>query len=126
MNTNPTPDQLRICIAEACGWKRFPRADDTEFDPPRWVDPTGEMTHTLVSMPDYAGSLDAMHTAESTLDPKQAHEMERVLQRIVFKEGNTDENWATGDGSIKTLMFHASAHQRALAFVRALKLEPKE
>jgi hypothetical protein len=52
-----TQDQKRIKIAEACGWGQpFGPTGD-------WERPDGSMTRWCM-VPDYFGSLDAMHEAE--------------------------------------------------------------
>jgi hypothetical protein len=60
-----TPEQQRIAIAEACGWKTGYR------DPEAW--------HPL---PDYLNDLNAMHDAEKTLTYAQGGEMTLWIQRM--------------------------------------------
>lgn len=61
-----SPKAQRIAIAEACGWKRCGEPE------PNWLWQPPESARRLYmtcELPDYCGSLDAMHKAEkSTLD----------------------------------------------------------
>jgi hypothetical protein len=61
-----TPEEQRIAIAEACGWKTGYR------DPEAW--------HPL---PDYLNDLNAMHEAEKVLDKRQEDIMNSTLWDIM-------------------------------------------
>jgi len=56
------PEQQRIAIAEACGWKRHPQDKWVVTDPkyPNSVQP-------LSTIPDYLNDLNAMHEAEQSI-----------------------------------------------------------
>jgi hypothetical protein len=97
-----TPEQQRIAIAEACGWKEteawldgrrcFERADINagwDFD----------------SLPDYINDLNAMHDAEKVLTNEQLE----VYCNILHKP-NHGVYWA----------IHTTASQRAEAFLRTI------
>jgi hypothetical protein len=61
-----TPEEQRVAIAEACGWKTGYR------DPEAW--------HPL---PDYLNDLNAMHEAEKVLNEKQEDIMNSTLWDIM-------------------------------------------
>jgi hypothetical protein len=56
--TDLTPEQKRIAIAEACGWKRL-------ATPGAWISPSGRFHYPPEpTIPDYLNDLNAMHEAE--------------------------------------------------------------
>ena len=61
-----TPEAQRIAIAEACGWKRAEPDMPDEYSNFIWWTPENEIARTM-DMPNYTGSLDAMHEAEKVL-----------------------------------------------------------
>jgi hypothetical protein len=85
-----TPEEQRIAIAEACGWKTGYR------DPEAW--------HPL---PDYLNDLNAMHEAKKTLNLHQQTDYVRnlMLQNKDFPMTNA---------------FFATARQQAEAFLHAI------
>ena len=90
------PEQQRIAIAEACGWKTGYR------DPEAW--------HPL---PDFLHDLNAMHDAEKVLGACWPTYCEHLLE-IVEPEPRTLEichRWN---------LLHATATQRAEAFLRTI------
>lgn len=102
-----TNEQINVAIAEVCGYKQNPLTG-WWFGP---VDNGGEP-----ECPDYCTDLNAMHEAEKTLNGNhqriafyQDH-LIRVLKITGFGPFGTIENW----------LFHATAHQRAEAFLRTL------
>jgi len=123
-----TPDAQRIAIAEAVGWKRFPRADDTQFDPPRWVSPDGEMTHTLVSMPNYLNDLNAIAAAEqyageNIMDADEWEEYGKQLERIHDNALAYHPKDRTVDYyGLASLITGLSAAQRCEAFLKTMGL----
>lgn len=88
-----TPESQRIAIAEACGW--MPTVDSGIC----W-DNNGK---AIISRPDYLNDLNAMHEAEKVLDYNQLREME---DSVSFQ--------------FAVYPFHASARQRAEAFLRTI------
>jgi hypothetical protein len=99
-----TDQQINAAIAEACGWKdvcQHPK------NPNVWV---GKHAGRLQEVPDYCDDLNAMHEAEKVLAPKNWNN---------FSEKWHDYYWylrrADADRAI-----HATARQRAEAFLRTL------
>jgi len=107
-----TDEQMRIAIAEACGWKVpngctnyrvRPEGSRVFFNPLTDDDP----------LPDYLNDLNAMHEAEKTLlkiDGCQAH-WETYSNILTAKLGCVD-------------IFHATARQRAEAFLKTKGIIP--
>jgi len=92
--------EMQIAIAEACGWKLHPKNDYIVIPPnsPNSVQPR----HTL---PDYLNDLNAMHEAEKSL-----------LET---------EDWICYHDELRDMIFpvwHATARQRAEAFLKTLNL----
>ena len=98
--TDLTPEQKRIAIAEACGWKRL-------ATPGAWISPSGRFHYPPEpTIPDYLNDLNAMHEAEKTLDYNQMNSYQNYeLSRFVKNEGS----W----------LCRATAAQRADAFLLA-------
>jgi hypothetical protein len=101
-----TPEQKRIAIAEACGWKIHPKDRFIVIPPnsPHSVQP-------LYTIPDYFNDLNAMHEAEKVLSRGQLHRYMLNMQKVNGLGGNN--HW---------LNFHATAEQRAEAFGKTLNL----
>ena len=106
----PTDEQMRIAIAEACGWKT-----DTKYNSPwNWLNPSGEVSR-LERIPDYLNSLDAMHGVESVLPAMQYQLWLNELNAIVGRDiSEGSPYWARNNES-------ATARQRAEAFLRVLR-----
>lgn len=98
----------RIAIAEACGWKPFLLTNGKPTTPPRWQHPNTEWVHTLGTMPNYLEDLNAMHEAEKVI---------RFEQWIAYVKALA----LTGVQEQKGVA-HATAAQRAEAFLRTMKL----
>ena len=91
------PEQQRIAIAEACGWKPALRG--------RWK--LNERVERF--RPDYLNDLNAMHEAEKTLDYNQMNRYQNIeLSRFM----HTGTTWICS----------ATAAQRAETFLRTLDL----
>jgi hypothetical protein len=95
-----TPENIKIKIAEACGWKRiYPGSK------------LGSMygfksgNHRVHSIPDYISDLNAMHEAKKTLTDEQRP----IYWRTLYEVCKTTE-WP----------FNAEAHQEAEAFLRTI------
>jgi hypothetical protein len=112
-----TPKAQRLAIAEACGWKDVsygvgPNHDLCLGDRPTWSH--GKIQSYLLDqrVPDYLNDLNAMHEAEKhlrSLYPRdEFHEFGIQLEKIMTR----DEEW----------VWHATASQRAEAFLRTLGL----
>ncbi len=100
------PEQQRIAIAEICG---FVKNTNTAFGKtaPWWYNPAGQIFWES-ELPDYLNDLNAMHEAEKVLDEKQQQEYVNLL--------------LTGDSLNYFAEIHATATQRAEAFLRTLNL----
>lgn len=96
------PEQQRIAIAEACGWKPAPRG--------RWK--LNERVERF--RPDYLNDLNAMHEAEKDLILKQ----QMLYQSMIGKV--TGNKCPALFGQI-----HTTAAQRAEAFLKTLNLWTK-
>ena len=104
------PEQQRIAIAKACGWTQYKwRCGQHSYS--TWVEP-GETykigDRQIFNVPGYLNDLNAMHEAEKVLFDKlywAACDYEQCLQKIT-------SSWA----------WHATAAQRAEAFLRTLNL----
>ena len=99
MNDN----EINIAIAEACGWKRCePCAKNGYF---RWRTP--ENTGCRVDLPSYTTDLNAMHEAEKVLTAEQFQDYDiELTDQYVLRQSNNP--------------IHATARQRAEAFLRTL------
>jgi hypothetical protein len=103
-----TPQEQRIAIAEACGWKHY--HEDLWVDPDFSGDPDGFSELQCGDLPDYHSDLNAMHEAEAILTEKQRlfyHVNLMKLQKADFVAGF----W---------FLIHATAAQRAEAFLRTI------
>ena len=107
-----TPEQQRIAIAEACGWKEteawldgrrcFERADINagwDFD----------------SLPDFLNDLNAMHEAEKVLTPDTIPEY--LCQLFDVATNGRSGLYPVAENY---LSHHATASQRAEAFLRTI------
>jgi hypothetical protein len=108
-----TDQQINVAIAEACGWTdvHFSLAATDEWPTERRVVgiPPKHCTHDVA--PNYCNDLNAMHEAERTLTDANMFVMAHHIERLVSAHGQH--------------YFHATARQRAEAFLRTLgKWEP--
>lgn len=127
-----TPEAQRIAIAEACGWKWFklhPQSDGQHryrlllhpdlvasiesYQPADMTKPVCNLFYLWSEglIPDYLNSLDAMHEAEKVLTPGQ---------KMTYRR------WISGGNCMfhehAERVCHATAAQRAEAFLRTLSL----
>jgi len=107
------PEQQRIAIGEACGWKLV--TDNPEYEP-YWEDPKGNMvavSNGVHRFPDYLNDLNAMHGAVKTLPqnikPRYFACLCAVVSGAISLNGYSEATEAT-------------AAQRAEAFLRTLDL----
>jgi hypothetical protein len=91
------PEQQRIAIAEACGW-------EGETYGPSWCE-------SVTKMPDYLNDLNAMHEAEAILTKTQRQFYQVKLMKLQ-KADYVAGYW---------FLIHATAAQRAEAFLRAIE-----
>jgi len=105
-----TPEQQRIAIAEACGWKNHDHPDVMQFKqgwtmPEQWcMDPKGVLRFNH-DRPNYLNDLNAMHEAENVLTSEQ-------VTSYVYSLESMNERWSTPA--------FATASQRAEAFLRTI------
>jgi len=110
------PEQQRIAIAEACGYRNIALREDPDegFGPLL----TGFKNDNQFDeqIPDYLNSLNAMHKAEKTLDFEQSELFEDELCDVTFKDNDGLENPLPCRFSV----CHATAAQRAEAFLKTI------
>jgi hypothetical protein len=101
-----TPIQMRVAIAELCGWHDFQYDGFGNELPVIVKSPSGKM-HSGAAIPDYPNSLDAMHEAEETFkDANHQLRYSRMLRDVY-------------DDSLLRMFaaMHAPAHVRAKVFL---------
>ena len=101
-----TPEQQRVAIAEACGWKW-----EKFWTGELYGKPVGEQG-PLMELPDYINDLNALHDAESILNADQMVSYDYHLDRVV---GNGRQGL-----NIEYFLWSATAAQRAEAFLRTI------
>jgi hypothetical protein len=109
-----SPEAQQIAIAGACGWtqveKRYHHVAGGS-----WITGIPPEGATLTDAPDYLGSLDAIHEAEKVLTNGNTHRFTLELEAIL-DDDHTDPSAAAA------FDWHATAAQRAEAFLRTLNL----
>lgn len=119
-----SPEAQRIAIAEACGWRREKYIDTFEGGSGRvrWKRPDGRWAGSWdehaddYHLPAYLNDLNAMHEAEKMLTTEQWGDYADWLRKI-----------ASGmSGMIEKRQIHATAAQRAEAFLRTVGKWAKE
>lgn len=113
-----TPEAQRIAIAEACGW-----TDCHCYSLASGKKPCGRWMGQLpTELPDYLNDLNAMHEAEKVL----SEERQRDYCRNILESFDKNRiNWRTGRTLPPTqcwITAHATAAQRAEAFLKTLNL----
>ncbi len=112
-NNTMTPEQQQIAIAEACGWKGISPSYLVGYAPWRPTPYSERVMGDLESipldpLPDYLNDLNAMHDVEDTMgDPQLWTEYDNQLASVMDHVG-----WK----------YHATAAQRAEAFLKTLNL----
>ena len=106
------PEQQRIAIAEACGWTNCTSGPFNQCygNEPRYLGSESEAV-VVAALPDYLNDLNAMHEAERAMrldDPMQADSAVYHMKLSAIC------------GSSKHRMVHATASQRAEAFLRTI------
>lgn len=116
--------EINIAIARANGWAPCTSAICNAYGPcGHWIKttPNGESMLALHGVPNYAKDLNLMHEVWCTLSVRQ-HDIYRTwLQRIVADA--QDNNPSFKDGPAHSVC-HATALQRAEAYLRTLDLWP--
>jgi hypothetical protein len=105
-----TNEAQRIAIAEACGWTDI-RAQKIGNDHDLWGAKDGRRNR----IPNYLNDLNAMHEAEKVLTEKQVRSYAFTLAQVL-------DTSPTVDLDDQFLNIHATASQRAEAFLRTLNL----
>lgn len=100
-----TPEEMRIAIAEKCGWVEVVGCFKWKGDQ---KDPPKQFMRGCGHLPDYLNDLNAMHDAEKTLNPDAHHNM--WCEYI--------KNLSAVTGVVYCI--NATAVQRAEAFCRTL------
>lgn len=123
------PEQQRIAIAKACGWTHKP----TKLNPHFWINENYQKNSPEIiysarnakCLPDYLNDLNAMHEAEKPLDKMQSHAFQDHLREIVYRDSPTLGEFGTTSIShawAEHFIWHATASQRAEAFLRTFNL----
>ena len=100
-------DLQRIAIAESMGWVRISHDQDG------WKLPHHRLPRMVHHLPDYLNDLNAMHEAEKVFDESKISSFCMILSNMLPL--HTPEK-------IGTWVFHATASQRAEAFLKTLDL----
>lgn len=114
---NMTDEQMKIAIAEACGIKVYRRGDILG-----WRNEAFEhhpCKGNGSELPDYLNDLNAMHEAEKALCSSDCAKYRDSLSQ------NTNIFDDMVGACIDWRLVHATARQRAIAFIKTLNLEPK-
>ena len=103
-----TDKQINAAIAEACGWTEIHDSGIWHNFKPWGYPPEkpGQGGNSYNFLPDYCTDLNAMHEAEKTLSETNMFVMAHYIERFVSRHGQH--------------YFHATARQRAEAFLRTL------
>jgi|694.fasta_scaffold122852_3 hypothetical protein len=133
-----TPEKQRIAIAEACGWKGISEQFLVGYAPWR-TEPYSDRVNAcpvdelecfpLDPLPDYLNDLNEMRKVEEMLLPDDAAYSQRFfyaseLGRIT---GNDNGNgWKPLSNDACFPILHATAAQRAEAFLKTLELWAEE
>jgi hypothetical protein len=128
------PEEQRIAIAEACGWKFIPEYYHGEDQPPEFTTVTPEGKHLCGHYPDYLNDLNTAHAAVLELvggdigrDLDARHRL-RVFVRLLMVETNPRyaPDWPDCDSyssfSVLHLMLGLSADKICEALLRTLNL----
>lgn len=106
-----TEAQMRVAIAEACGWEGL--SGEWPFTtglPKYW-----QGAESREPLPDYLHDLNAMHEAE-----KVFHDGRGLQRWWDYMDALADNFQEFGNGS----SIHATALQRAIAFIQTLNIQP--
>jgi len=98
-----TDEQINAAIARECGWTEI--RDNVVGKAP------GETANRVMFLPNYSTSLNAMHEAEKVLKGYDQ------IATYVWHLENRAGDWST---DLQLMATHATARQRAEAFLRAL------
>lgn len=117
-----TTEAQRIKIAEACGWTHCQPDKHYGHDRPKGVKPNGKEQRSTdwEWLPDYLNDLNAMHEAEKVLTPIQRFDYSNHLETALDL---IPEGQGLGLREHRNFTYaHATANQRAEAFLKCLGL----
>ena len=103
-----TDEQMRIAIAEACGWHEEKEPEGSAFAT-AWWHHNDRYPSYLMPLPDYLNDLNAMHEAEKSIDAGLLAKYTTELLKVC--------------GGPMSVHF-ATARQRAEAFLKTKGLIP--
>jgi hypothetical protein len=121
-----TEQEINVAIAGACGWKlsvphfthdyvwlrtAFKGEPYIDEETSAWAGEPHDVTDDWTGIPNYCADLNAMHEAEKALDYGQAVTYLKTLDEIVRRDPM---------GGIWSHFVHATARQRAEAFLRTI------
>lgn len=110
------PEAQRVAIAEACGWVAI-----TSDMVGRW--PNSQSSGDCDTIPNYLNDLNAMHEAEKTLEHMTPLYDCTLIQIISDGEFDLQKHPVASMHYVDALLgIHATAAQRAEAFLRTLNL----
>ena len=122
------PEQQRIAIAEACGWKQVTRENKPEEIWEHQKHPL-KICRGESKLPDYLNDLNAMHSAILSLTPKQRLVFSDILNSIIPNGFYDDyyDGWVPSGNSLtfSESIFHiatAPTEMLAEAFLKTLNL----
>jgi hypothetical protein len=105
------PEEQRIAIAEACGWKQHPQEPCVMLHKEHsW--------RLILDLPDYLNDLNAMHEAEETLRKNQFHFVD--YYGTLFMVVSCLETYEGNIGYFEFELVTATASQRAEAFLKTI------
>lgn len=111
----------RIAIAEACGWRLVKLHNKFPNSVIGTMDNLGRHGRGAL-VPDYLNDLNACHEMEKVLTEEQRWKFGSHLSNLIFKgEMSTNDDFAPNELGCFELS-HATAAQRAEAFLRTLNL----
>jgi len=117
-----TDEQIHVAIAKACGWSEIQKSEYAPFGKPYLVGRSpNKSVENLLNIPDFCNDLNAMHEAEEILSANQ-----RIDFACYLTEPVRDQIYDVMPNDLHYPVcfpaIHATAAQRAEAFLRALNL----
>lgn len=108
-------EEINRAIAEACGWTNI-RMHFNDTLQCEWLMGCPPNPHVEVAVPNYCKDLNAMHEAEKVFDKDGTMNYQKELVRIAVNPNivNKGKPWVEG------FLFHATARQRAEAFLKTV------
>jgi hypothetical protein len=121
-----SPEAQRIAIAEACGYSdvRMQEWDSVDIESrsiASGIELQGTLNGERKFVPDYFGDLNAMHEAEKVLPDMASDDDGR--DQLGYMETLADTllaKWSSNNSADMWLITHATAAQRAEAFLRTI------